>query len=343
MDYLIHQRVAEGIECVAKGGMCMPFYMDNGTLQRLSVDVDLSTKLPADRVESAVRLTTRIPNVVRFKKHTPSSQTVLKNNLVRYDVFFRSHQNLEQKVKVEVLYGLDYGYGTRIIPAGTKIVEFEIPHQMKILARGALMADKLGALAIGTVGLEKSRVGDIAKQVFDIGVLLRGATSKDFVEFFDAFHNMVAAQKTITGKPEIVVDSIVDSIGTALDKMLVLRGVVNFTSRARNGYQDFNSEYISKVVSYGRIDHHADILSVMVLNRLLRQVLGGKDGRAATAEIHRILANATSVQDYQSVRELYDPPERRATGISEINLERMDARVSCLLCANAALATEQGF
>lgn len=266
----------------------------------------------------------------------------MKNNLVRYDVFFRSHQNLEQKVKVEVLYGLDYGYGTRTIPAGTKIIEFEIPHQMKILTRGALIADKLGALAIGTVGLEEDKVGEIAKQVFDIGVLLRGATSKDVVEFFDAFPNMVAAQKTITDKPEIVADGIVDSIGTALDQMLVLRGAINFTSRARSGYLNFNSVYISKVVPYERIDHYVDILSVMVMNRLLRQVLGGKDSRVAAAEICRILADVASVQDYQSVRELYDPSVRRATAISEINLGRMNARVSCLLCANTALSTGQG-
>ena len=85
MDYLVHQRVTGGIECVTKGGMCMPFYQPGGTLQRLSVDVDLATGMPSGSVASAMRLAADLPNVTRVERYVPSRRAVLKNNLVTYE------------------------------------------------------------------------------------------------------------------------------------------------------------------------------------------------------------------------------------------------------------------
>ena len=337
MDYLVHQRVAEGIECVTKGGMCMPFYSADGTLQRLSVDVDLLTNLSVDRVESAVNLAANIGNVIQVEKHTPSRQTVLKNNLVTYHIRYKSYMGLEQQVKVDFLHDLDVGYGAKTVPAGKMITEFETPHDMKILTKSALMADKFGALATGTVGLDEGRVDEMAKQVFDVGMLLRGASVDDIAGFFTEFHNMLEAQKTITGKSDLDACGVVDSIKTALDGMLVLKGAVNFDRHSKKGYLDFNSRYISKTIPYGRIDHQADILSIRVLNRMVGQVLGGMGGGKAAAWMRRMLDEAAGVQDYEDVQGLYDRHVREATGIRETHLERANARLSYLLCAHASL------
>ena len=340
MDYLVHQRVTEGMECVTKGGMCMPFYQPGGTLQRLSVDVDLATGLPPGSVESAVGLAADLPNVTGVERYVPSRRAVLKNNLVTYDVRYGSCFGPERRVKVDFLYGLDLGYGTRTIPAGRMIIGFETPHEMKILTRSALLADKFGTLATGTVGLDASRVGEIAKQVFDIGILLNGATVGEIAGFFAEFPNMLEAEKTINNKPDLAARAVVDSIRAALDRMLTVDGEVRFGGQAKKGYEDFMSAYISSGAPYQRNDHHANILSARVLNRLMGQALDGKDGSETAAQMRGILADAGEVQDYGDVRELYGPAVRKATGISERYLGRMDARLSCLLCAYAALVSD---
>ena len=81
MDYLAHQRVTEGLDCITKGVMCMPFYQPDGALRRLSVGVDLATRLPADSVGSAVRLAKDLPGVASVGIHGPSRRAVQENNL----------------------------------------------------------------------------------------------------------------------------------------------------------------------------------------------------------------------------------------------------------------------
>lgn len=343
MDYLVHQRVTEGLECMTKGGMCMPFYQPDGTLQRLSVDVDLATKLPADSVDSAVRLAGDLPNVASVKRHTPSRQAVPKNNLVTYNVRYRSCRGLERRVKVDFLHGLDLDYGTRTVPAGTEIMGFGTPHEMRMLTRSALMADKVGTLAAGTIGLDVSRVNEIAKQVFDVGVLLDGATVGDIAGFFAEFPRMLEAERAIHGKPELEARTVVDSIGMALSRMHGVTGEMRFSGDAKKGYSDFNSVYISDRIRYQKIDHHANILSIKVLNRLTGQVLDGRDGGEAAARMRQILANVDGVSDYPHVQEMYGPTVREATCISEKYLKRLSARLSCLLCAYAALEAEREY
>ena len=342
MDYLVHQRVTEGLEYMTKGGMCMPFYHQGGTLRRLSVDVDLATRLPSGSVGSAVMLAGSLSNVVGVERHIPSRQVIPKNNLVTYNVRYRSCFGQERQVKVDFLYGLDLDYGTRAVPAGTEIMGFETPHEMKILTRSALMADKVGTLAAGTIGLDTSRHGEIAKQVFDVGVLLDGATVGDIDGFFVEFPRMLEAEKTIHGKPELAARTVVNSIGTALHQMQTVTGEMRFSGVAKKGYEDFKSAYISSKIPYQRIDHHASILSAMILNRLVGQVLDGMDSEEAAAQMHQILADVGGVSDYQHVRNLYGPTVREATGIPERYLKRMSARLSCLLCAHAVLVTERG-
>ena len=100
-------------------------------------------KTQARDVESAVKLASGIPNVTAVDKHTPSRQTVLKNNLVTYYVHYRSCFGQEaRRIKVDFLYDLGMNYDTRIMPAGKGIVGVKIPHDMEILARSSLMADK---------------------------------------------------------------------------------------------------------------------------------------------------------------------------------------------------------
>lgn len=342
MDYLVHQRVTGGLECITKGGMCMPFYQPDGTLRRLSIDVDLATNLPADGVDSAVRLAGDLPNVARVERHIPSRQAIPKNNLVTYNVRYRSCFGPERRVKVDFLHGLDIDYGTRTVPAGTEIMGFGTPHEMRILARSALMADKVGTLAAGTIGLDASRPGEIAKQVFDVGVLLGGATIGDIAGFFAEFPRMLEAEKAIHGKPDLVARTVVDSIGTALSQMQTVTGEVRFSGRTKSGYEDFKSAYISNRVRYQKIDHHTNVLYIMVLNRLMGQVLEGRDGEEAAAQMRQILADVGGVSDYQHVQEMYGPTVRKATGIPERYLKRMSARLSCLLCAHAALVTGWG-
>ena len=337
MDYLVHQYVTDAIECVTKGGMCMAFYPTGDTLQRLSVDIDLATKLPASSVESAMKHVAGMPNAIRVQKHSPSKQAVPKNNLVTYYVYYKSDLSPEGRIKIDFLYGLDFDYSIRTIPAGRAIIEFKTPHEIRILTRSALLADKLGTLAEGTIGLEAEKRGDIAKQIFDVGCLISGASSADITGFFVEFQKILEKEKAINSKLDISARDVTASIQTALDGMLNVKNQVKFTSDARKGYLDFKSTHISRKTRYEVTDHHANILVIRILNHLVGEVLDGKSGEDAAAEMYEILQNAGNVSTYEDVQALYGSSTRNATGSSESGLGRMSARSSCLICAYAAL------
>ena len=53
MDLEMHARIAPKIDCIIRGGLCMPFHLYAQEARRLSIDVDLLTPWTVGEVENA--------------------------------------------------------------------------------------------------------------------------------------------------------------------------------------------------------------------------------------------------------------------------------------------------
>jgi len=284
----------------------MPFYQPDNTLRRLSVDVDLSTMASLDCIDAVMMGAKVIPNVTDILQYHPR-QARPKKNLITYSVHYRSCFGQERAIKVDILHGLDIGYDTSTVPTGTHIMAFKIPYTMNILSRGALMADKMGALAVGTVGLDGSRVGEITKQVFDVGSLLSGATVENMMAFFTEFFNMIKIEKIINDNPRLDARNVTNSVQSVLHQLVNVSNTVQLTPYGKKGYLDFKSTYVSKMIPYERIDHYVSILSVLMLSYVLAYVIEGEDVNNAARWMYRTLAD---VQRYQHIKTYADCMER---------------------------------
>ena len=87
MCFEAHHRIAREMECVVRGGLCMPFHQPDHEVKRMSIDVDIMSPLTVADVNRA------IDNIggdgLTCRKRSPISPYPI-DNLVSYDVTFPS-------------------------------------------------------------------------------------------------------------------------------------------------------------------------------------------------------------------------------------------------------------
>ena len=77
-----------------------------------------------------------------------------------------------------------------MIRSGFSLFNFKTKQDMNILSKGSLLGDKITTMALGTIGLKPTRQTEIAKQIYDIGTLLKTVTKSDLQMAFEMFESM---------------------------------------------------------------------------------------------------------------------------------------------------------
>lgn len=269
----------------------MPFYAGAG---RMSLDGDLFTALPVDAVDAAMRDAGTAE--LSFERHKPRKPHPL-DNLASYRAFFDSCFGNRAHVKVDFFCDARIELGSRTVGAGHAVLDFETPADIRILTRGWLLADKLTSLALGTVGLRSSRQIEMAKQIYDVGTLIRGAGAGDIAEAFEAFPELTAmkAGKFDGGRygPREIVDDVAESVGGMLD----LGNAVTVTRADAKRQRDFAGTFVSRKNSYKKTDHITNVLLALLLAGRMRDRMAGKTpGPEAASHVYGAARDAGVVQ-----------------------------------------------
>ena len=140
----------------------MPFHTEL-PVQRLSIDIDLLTKMKTSQVIDVMDRLGNSLTDVEIRKHEPKKPYPIPN-LVSFYVKYDSCLGETQTVKVDYLCELEPDLPTQSITNTCDIMEFKINYPAKILTPGALVGDKITTLALEKIGLRKSRFNDIPKQ-----------------------------------------------------------------------------------------------------------------------------------------------------------------------------------
>lgn len=254
--------------CVVKGGMAVTFYVD-GSLRRLSEDIDIATPDTKEETENAINnLKSHLEPLVDIQLHIPKNPTK-RLPMLTYWCKYRSSTSSDAQIKLDILYGQKEITRHKIVGGKTKFVNFTIDFPMSVCGSATLIADKMTTLAFQTIGLEESRRHDAPKQIYDIVSLLKSFDGDIQIgEVVDQFVNVSMAESQYC-KEEYSLDEIMADLETFSNSMI--DGKLKLNLRDEGHLGTFKTQLLA--ANYNRTDYVTDILLITLFIRLIRDVI----------------------------------------------------------------------
>lgn len=289
----------------------MPFHLHTQEAKRLSIDVDLLTPWTVDEVEHAMNDMNDAESDIRCSKHKPKNPHPL-DNLISYYVYYSSVLQGNTFIKVDFFCDVDIKLSSELVGSGFSLFGFDTRHDINLLSKGALLGDKITTMALGTIGLRTNRQTEIAKQVYDLGLLIRAATKPDLRVALDTFENMTGFKiRHFVHSPRYTVSDISHSIAESVSNLLTFRSNVTVTEEQNKRYSDFQGTYMAKATKYRKTAHISDILLISIYSQYLERILNGEITRTqAIDSFHKIVEQIRmiengSIDDTPQTRESY--------------------------------------
>ena len=275
MDYEMHHHITDVVECVTRGGMCMPFHTAALEAKRLSIDIDLMTPETVNTIEQIMNnLPSRISEINCQKINAVNPYPL--DNLISYRVHFDSCLGGKKFIKVDFFCDVNTSLDTLTIPSGTHLFAFDTTKDMTILSKGTLLADKITTLGLGTIGLKPTRQTEIAKQVYDVGVLIKSSSLTDIESALDAFMQLTQVKiDHFDHTPRYTLSDIVKSIDDSVSGFINLQNAISITTVHESRFNSFQGTYLSKTINYKKTEHVTDVLLVKIFVQHLQHLLNG--------------------------------------------------------------------
>ena len=276
----------------------MPFHHPDFEVTRMSKDIDILTAHSVVEVEQAMDVVGEMGGL-QCDKITPKNPHPIEN-LVSYTVAYDSRFGRRGHVKVDAFCGADLDLETRLVPLGSQILDFETLQDITILSRGALMADKITSLAVGTVGVDDGRHTEIIKQIYDIVSLLRHADAGDIETAYDSYQILTEFKAGCFRRdPPYTVFGITASVVQTLCGLLPLDTKELVAPELLRRYSGFGN-YLSKLHPRRTSAHTADLILVLVFAMFIQKSLEGNappSEAGGVGRLHQILENLGRLKD----------------------------------------------
>lgn len=258
----MHYHISQKIDCITRGGMCMPFHIENPAARRLSVDIDIITKSSLEEVKKIMEEISNSVDDVTLELHQPKNPLPIP--LVTYKAHYKSCFGDADSIKIDILHDVNIPLSTETIHPGFSLFAFDVDYDMKILDHGTLLGDKLTTLSLPPLGLDPEKHGDeIPKQVYDVGMLLDLATKEDVGKAFDALETFIVYKGGFLA-PDLTVEQALRDIETSLSKLVSFDTAITMITDQKNRYLNFTSTLLGDY-EYTRTKHIIDIFSVRLL------------------------------------------------------------------------------
>ena len=271
MDFEMNYHISQKIDCLLRGGMCMPFHSEL-KVRRLSIDIDLLTNLNVNKIDEIMNdIDNRLPDV-KIKMHKPKNPYPIPN-LVSYYVEYDSCFGGTEFIKIDYLCDFSLKLPTQTISNTQEIIEFKIDYPAKILTRGAIIGDKITTLALGKIGLNKSKFYDIPKQIYDISTLLKVATENDISESLAVFETLTKFKVKIFKNGLYTIDEIINGIYSSIHSLFSFKSALTIEKNYEGFFGSFTGTYLNTVQSYKKTQHISDILLVWSYGTILKKFI----------------------------------------------------------------------
>lgn len=289
----VHKRITREIDCLTRGGMCMPFHRPGFEVMRMSKDIDIFTGHSVDEVERTMDAMAGMDGL-QCGKIIPKTPLPIEN-LVSYRVTYDSCLGRPGSVKVDAFCGADLSLDTRLIPSGSRILDFDTLQDIAILSRGALLADKITSLALGTVGVGGGCHTEIVKQIYDVASLLRQADTEDIKTAYDSYRRLTGFKVgCFRSDPPYTVSGVTASVIRTLCDLLPLDTKELVAPSLLKHYKGFQGSYLSKRYPYRASTHITDVILTLIFAMFIRVCTEENalpSETDAAGRLHRILEN----------------------------------------------------
>ncbi|HMO49850.1 MAG TPA: nucleotidyl transferase AbiEii/AbiGii toxin family protein [Kiritimatiellia bacterium] len=193
---LLGRLVETGLPFLFKGGTSLLLHLPEP--RRLSRDIDIVCGESAEKVDAALE---EVGRQAPFIRHEPDPRDDTRMPRRRhFKFFYRSalKGNAESEVLLDVVEEAHEAHDAVMRPIRTNVLIPEREILVRVPTVESLLGDKLTAFAPNTVGVRLRRpdglpgdVQQVAKQLFDVGVLMDVATDFDAVaRTYDQVHSL---------------------------------------------------------------------------------------------------------------------------------------------------------
>ena len=272
MDYEVYGHVKEIIpDCVVKGGMAVSFHLQDPTLRRLSIDIDMVTDASReDVINKMKKVSAKIRDIIDIgEPHVPKKPKEKKLPLLTYYCKYKSSMGKESEIKMDIFHKNRMELKTKHVERGFEIMGFDMPIPISIYDRGTLIGDKLTTLPFNTIGINSERKIDVTKQIYDISALIK-TTQGPFPmgEIIDAFEKISGDEMSYFAHDGPSFDEILDDIVKFPEGILQMQDSIKLDKSYEDRFRMFTTELLGNT-GYPKHSHMADILLVRFIIELI--------------------------------------------------------------------------
>lgn len=307
VDFAACEHAAGRLPCTVFGGMCMHLHT-GGMVQRLSRDVDIMTEATAGEVDDAVHDAFGPMTDCQVRQTAPRRPHPIRN-LRTYHIDYNSRLGGQRDVKMDFLCEFKSGLPTEEVDT-PQVLGSSWPLRVRVLTRGALLADKLTTLALGGIGLPEWRLHDAPKQVYDIAALVRMAEAGELSAVLKSVPSAIESRISLLEESDnITVQSTIASIQKGVEGFVDFKSAAVMSGTYRSHLENFRGQYLQNGgEAYRKHERVSDLFTVMLLSTGAGSVATGAitadesaSGIAgAMSEAQRLTQTADS--DMQGVR-----------------------------------------
>ena len=274
MDFEMQYQILQKLPCTTRGGMCMPFYTEDHSANRLSIDIDLLTSETVENVSSAMNKINFEVDEIEIELIDPKGEKYPIPNLRSYRVYYDSFLGKRDWIKVDYFCEINLPISTKDISKNYTLFALKIDYDIQILSRGSLIGDKLSTLSLGTIGLPERKFAEIPKQIFDIGSQLRVATKQDVLEVFETFEQFTKFKISVfQHTPPFTIEDVVENIEKSLMRFFEHDNTAIILSHdEENRFSNFLGTYMGRPHQYKKTKHLGNILLILFLIKTIKNV-----------------------------------------------------------------------
>lgn len=307
MDFKIHSIINRNILGCVRGGMAVPFHTSRSSV-RLSEDIDMYVfekmdALRADMVGLNAELSAHGITVEEYKPKDGGQRIPL----VTYLMHYASTMGDRDKVKIDFLCDARLErLPRREFRPPLHLGHFSLLHPIVSLDAGALLADKITTLSMGTIGYPEKEKHKINKQIYDIGQLLKHMPDDQIAQAICQYNDLALHKgrypQEFGGKSAYTTSDVTSGICNFL--LFVLRPHDRFILEDQfTGYFGrFKGTYLGKL-PYSKSSHRVDTLLTTLFAVMLLE--HGKNNISANhaAEVIRNAADILKLMEDPSTRQ----------------------------------------
>ena len=289
-------------DCVVKGGMAVPFHLQDNKLRRLSVDIDIVTGRSKEDVINAMRkVAKKLSEEISIgDSHIPKVKEK-ELPLLTYYCQYRSSVADNAEMKIEIFYGNDMQIRSKEINADIDITGFIIDFPLSVYDCGSLIGDKLTTLPFRTIGLKPSRELDVPKQIYDIASLLKSVLGifpiDDITDSFEKIAND-EIKHCVKNLPSL--QSVLADLDNFSDTLLITDNQMKLNRSYQGRFEQFKTEMLGKT-KYPSYAHVTDILLIRVLVKLILKKFDSQiDAITISNKMSEILEKLKEILNYDA-------------------------------------------